>query len=84
MKGKRKKQILFAFKLNPENEWDKEILNWLKSIPSGNRSAMIKYFLWKAITGKDLPGLQREKRTEAEEAPQPSPKVSKRLDEMTF
>lgn len=46
----RRKSVVFSIKLNPSKAWDRDILKWLESIPSGARGTLLKYYLWQAIT----------------------------------
>jgi len=77
---------VISLKLNPEYEWDRVILKWLERIPPGERSAMIKYFLWRTITGESLEGSRSsssglglgEKKDEVSE------RLSRKLDSLKF
>jgi len=77
---------IISLRLNPKHDWDRVILKWLERIPSGERSAMIKYFLWQLITGESLEGGKKasffgeveQKKDEASE------RLSRKFDSLKF
>ena len=75
---------VISLKLNSESEWDRAILDWLGRIPSGQRSAMIKYFLWRAITGKSLEGPPPGPEDRPSRKTEISERLSRKLDSLRF
>lgn len=73
------RSVVFSMKLNPKSEWDREILRWLRSIPPRSRSTMVKYHLWRAITGRDAAAS-----APAAEGQKVDARVSRKLDDLKF